>query len=75
MADVADVKMLGQLMRELQAQMRTLRDDNRLIREELAVKVTRDDLFRLATVITDRFAELEAHTDNRLDQIEALLRK
>ena len=66
-----DLMLLGQLVRELQAEMRTLRSENRLIREELATKISRDEFFRAMTLITNRFAEFEAHTDKHFDEIKA----
>lgn len=64
-----DVILIGRLLRELQAQMRTQRDETRSIREELTTKATREEMFRFATIIADRFSELETRMDIRFDQL------
>lgn len=68
-----ETELFGRLLRELQAQMRTLRDEHRLLREELATKVTREELYRMAAIVTDRFVELESHIDNRFDALDERL--
>jgi hypothetical protein len=61
---MAEINTTLQLLRELQAELRTLRGELKPIRENY---VTRADMFHMITVMTDRFAEFEAHIDRRLD--------
>jgi hypothetical protein len=64
---MAEINTTIRLLRELQADMRTLRSELKPIRETY---VTRDELFRMVTIMTDRFAEFEAHMDSRMDSLD-----
>ena len=69
---MAEINTTIRLLRELQADMRTLRGELKPIRETY---VTREELFRMVTIMTDRFAEFEVHMDSRMDSLENRLKK
>jgi hypothetical protein len=61
---------VGRLLRELQAEMRTVRDESRLTRKELGNKATSEELLQVLTVLSDRIGSFESHVDARMDQTE-----
>ena len=68
------------MLRAIQAEQRTQRDDMTLLRGELtrlreaqAHFVTREDLFEVLTVITGRIGNFEALMETRMDQTGAQL--
>lgn len=67
-----DLNLIGRILRELQAEIRTVRDENRLIRLELSDKATREEpnaaLLRILSVLSDRIAQLETTIETRFDQ-------
>lgn len=67
---MAEINTSLRLLRELQADMRTLRSELKPMRENY---VTREEIYRMVTIIGERFAEFEAHMDTRIDALEALL--
>lgn len=57
------------ILREIQAEMRAVRDENKLIREELGAKASRGELLGVLQALADRIA-IEAAALKRLDQTE-----
>jgi hypothetical protein len=55
-----DVRLLGEQVRRLQADVRGIRDDMKLLRSQLE---------RYFEVQNDRLAAFEAHLDSRIDQL------
>lgn len=58
------------ILREIQAEMRTIRDENALIRKELGAKASRDELLAVLQTLADRLATFEVTVLARLDQSE-----
>jgi hypothetical protein len=54
------LELLGEMLRRLQAEMRTVRDEN---------KTTRQLMLDGFTTMNDRMANLEARIDSRIDQL------
>ena len=69
---------LGVLLRQIQAEQRTLRGENELIRADLGrlagAMVTREQLADVVRIIADRIGNFEALMETRLDGLEALIR-
>jgi hypothetical protein len=61
------------ILREIQADMRTIRDEQASMRQELANKASRTETFVMLSQIVDRFAKFEVHVESRFDAIEAKL--
>jgi hypothetical protein len=61
------------ILREIQADIRTLREENARISQELANKASRTETLAMFVQIVDRFAKFEAHVESRFDAIEAKL--
>ena len=72
MTDAIDLT--TRILREIQAEMRTLRSETALLRRELSGKVGRDEIRAfgdaLVTSLSDRMAAFEARLETRLDQTE-----
>jgi hypothetical protein len=58
--NAARLELLGEMIRRLQADVRTLRDEN---------KTTRQLMLDGFTAMNDRMANLEARLDSRIDQL------
>jgi hypothetical protein len=58
------------ILREIQAEMRPVRDENKLIREELGAKTSRGELLGVLQALADRIAAFEAAALTHLDQTE-----
>jgi hypothetical protein len=65
-----DVQPLGCLMPEMQAETRTIRTENALIRNAVATMVTVADRHEVTRAISDRIAMFETWLELRLDQTE-----
>lgn len=59
MSEAISLEWIGVTLRELQAEQRSIRDENRLIRSAIS---------EMATVLLQRIGAFEAHVDVRLDQ-------
>lgn len=59
MSETVSLDWIGVTLRELQAEQRSIRDENRLIRSAIS---------EMATVLLQRIGTFEAHVDVRLDQ-------
>jgi hypothetical protein len=64
---------IGRTLLAIQAEMRTIRDENSLIRRELATKASRDELLDILRMLSDRIGSFEATMLARLDQTERSL--
>jgi formylmethanofuran dehydrogenase subunit E len=77
MSDTVGLKLIGERLHAIQAEQRTLRGENELIRKELGrmagAIVTRDTLNEVLTVLVNRIATFETLMEARMDQIIARL--
>ncbi len=77
MSETISLEWIGATLRAIQAEQRTLRMENELIRKELGqlagAMVTRDLLSEVLRIIVDRIGNFEAYVDTRLDQQRAYL--
>jgi len=77
MGESPSLEFIGSTLRAIQAEQRTLRGDQELLRKEIGrlanAMATRDVLLEVLTVITDRIANFEALTEARFDQLLARL--
>jgi ubiquinone biosynthesis protein UbiJ len=64
---------IGQTLRAIQAEQRVLHTENRLIRDELAQKLTREEAERMVRAFLSHVSAFEARTDTRFDRLEARL--
>jgi hypothetical protein len=65
MADI-DLSFLLRILREIQAEIRTLHGENARINQELTTKAGRSEIF----LIINRIAEFEAHMESRFDDLQ-----
>jgi len=70
-----DITMMGHLLRELQAGVRTLRGENKLLGQQIAgiTESHRRQVAGIAEIIADRIAAFEAHVDIRIDRLDTRL--
>jgi hypothetical protein len=61
MSDTVSLDWIGTTLRAVQAEQRSIRNENALIRSALSEAVT---------VLLDRIAQFEAQTDARIDRLE-----
>ena len=61
MSDTVSLEWIGTTLRAVQAEQRSIRSENALIRSALSEAVT---------VLLDRIAQFEAQTDARIDRLE-----
>ena len=75
MSDTLSLSLIGAQLHAIQAQQRTLRGENELIRKELGrmagAMVSRDTLSEVLTVLVDRIANFEALIEARFDRLTA----
>ena len=64
MSETVSLEWIGTTLRSIQAEQRSIRDENRLIRQSLIDALT---------VLTQRIANFEAYLDTRFDQLSARL--
>ena len=69
-ADAMSASLTDRILREIQAEMRTVGDENKLIREELGAKASRGELLGVLQALADRIAAFEAAALTRVDQTE-----
>ena len=74
MSDTITLEFLGATLRAIQAEQRTLRMENELIRKEIARLASRDELLEVLRVLADRIGNFEALMEARFDQLAAQLR-
>jgi len=73
MSDTITLEFLGATLRAIQAEQRTLRMENELIRKEIARLASRDELLEVLRVLADRIGNFEALMEARFDQLAAQL--
>jgi hypothetical protein len=77
MSDSVSLKLIGERLHAIQADQRTLRGENELIRKEIGrlagTIVTRDTLSEVLTVLLNRIGNFEALIEARMDEILARL--
>ncbi|MBV8614541.1 MAG: hypothetical protein JOY66_12340 [Acetobacteraceae bacterium] len=69
MSDPVSLDFIGHALRAIQAEQRTLRMENELIRKELARLASRDELLEVLRVLADRIGNVEALMEARFDQL------
>jgi hypothetical protein len=62
-----DLTFINRALVKIQAEMRTIREENSAIRQELALKANRAEIMH----IVDRFVELEVSINSRFNTLEA----
>lgn len=74
--DKIDLEFIARLLRSIQAEQRTLRDENRVVRRDLdristdlARFATRDESAEVSRVVADRIGSFEATMDTRFDRM------
>ena len=70
MSDAVSLELIGSSLRAIQAEQRTIRNENELIRKEIGRMASRDELLEVLRVLADRIGGLERLTDARFDQLE-----
>jgi len=68
-AEPITLEFLGQTLRAIQAEQRTLRMENELIRKEIARLASREELLEVLRVLADRIGNFEALMEARFDQL------
>ena len=69
MSDRVTLEFLGATLRAIQAEQRTQRMENDLIRKEIGRLGSRDELLEVLRVLADRVSNFEAVIEARLDQL------
>ena len=72
-SDTITLEFLGAALRAIQAEQRTLRMENELIRKEIARLASRDELLEVLRVLADRIGNFEAGMEARFDQLAGQL--
>ena len=68
--DTPSLEYIGRTLLAIQAEQRTLRDENKLIRQELGKLASRDEVLRVLDVLADRISDLEALTRAQFAMLE-----
>ena len=78
MSEAVSLEFIGATLRAIQAEQRTLRADNELLRSELgrlagamAAMATRDTVLDVMRLVMDRIGNFEALMEARFDQLAA----
>jgi hypothetical protein len=75
MSDTVSLSLIGAQLHAIQAEQRTLRGENELIRKELGrmagAMISRDTLSEVLGVLVDRIANFEALIEARFDGLTA----
>lgn len=66
----AELGLIGRLLREMQAEMRTIRSENAMTRRDLAGKASHEEVLNVLTELGDRIAKFEGRMETRFDQSE-----
>jgi hypothetical protein len=70
MSDSVSLELIRGILRAIQADQRTIRGENELIRKEIGRTATRDELLEVLRVSADRLAGMEGRTEVRFGQLE-----
>jgi hypothetical protein len=62
--------LIDRILREIQAELRTVRTENGLIRKDLSAKAGREELLAVLAALSDRIGQFEARLETRMDQTE-----
>ncbi len=73
MSDQVSLDFIGSTLRSIQADQRTLRMENELMRKELGRLASRDELLEVLRVLADRIGNFEALMEARFDLLMARL--
>jgi hypothetical protein len=65
-----DLSFLLRVLREIQAEQRTLRDENARISQELATKASRSETLAILNQVINRFSEFEARMESHFDDLQ-----
>ena len=68
--DSYTLSFLGQVLREMPAEMRTIRSENALLRRELGGKASREEVLNVFSELSDRIGAFEGRLERRFDQTE-----
>jgi hypothetical protein len=72
-SETIGLDLIGAILRTMQAEQRTLRTENELIRKEMGrmmgLMATRQEVSDVLRVITDRIGNFEALMETRFDQL------
>ena len=75
MSEAVSLEFIGATLRAIQAEQRTLRADNELLRSELGrlagAMATRDTVLDVMRLVMDRIGNFEALMEARFDQLAA----
>lgn len=69
-SDAVTLEFLGTTLRAIQAEQRTQRMENDLIRKEIGRLASRDELLEVLRVLADRTGNFEALMEARFDQLD-----
>jgi len=69
MSESISLDFIGKALRDIQAEQRTLRMENGLMRQEMGRMASREVLAEVLNVLVDRIANFEALTETRFDQL------
>jgi len=69
-SEAVSLDLIGRTLLAIQADMRTMRDENTLTRHELGRMARREELLDVLRVLSDRIASFEASLLARFDQTE-----
>jgi prefoldin subunit 5 len=79
MSDALSLELIGRLLRQIQAEQRTLRGEITMIRADMAhmraEMITKREVLEAVTVIVDRIGNFEALMETRMDQLAAKLER
>lgn len=73
MSGTITLDFIGATLRAIQAEQRTLRTENELIRKDIARLASREELLEVLRVLSDRIANFEALVEARFDQLAGQL--
>jgi hypothetical protein len=73
LSETVSLELIGNLLRSIEAEQRTLRMENELIRKEMGRLASRDELLEVLRVLADRIGNFEVLMEARFDQMETRL--
>ena len=73
MSETVDLSLIGAMLRTLQAEQRTIRDELALMRESLSRSATKAETIQVLDVLSRRIGNFEALVDTRVDGLTTRL--
>jgi len=73
MSETVDLSLIGAMLRILQAEQRTIRDELALMRESLSRSATKAETIQVLDVLSRRIGNFEALVDTRVDGLTTRL--